>query len=364
MGRRSAKEIQDWREFSWQERPFVRAKVPRGPNEGQEYTVAKWIADRYEVKRFFASGGCGLLLAGRDTQTETEVLIKTTLRYDCAYHAKYRDKEGFTKQLDGNRKQLETERRIMVWLRNQACNAIPNLNDYVYDYNPLLEGPHRTEDGGLWRYDNASRLYSEPYLIMEAIEGETLDSLLEDGLSSGMEERRALSIIHQVTDVLRKLHRPARMAKGTYWRLVYQDLKPANIILGAYDYATLLDLGGCQVQIDGVVRLRGAFTPGYCPPECGLEGNALTPAADCYTVGSTLFHLITGVLPTQFLSATLAVGGPQAVAHEKWDWRLLQERTTRGTYDLVRRCLTERPSDRPADATVLHDEIGRLVVCL
>ena len=360
MGRRSVKEIQDWEEFLCRERPFVRAKVPRGDNEGRTYTVAKSIADRYEVKRFFASGGCGLLLAGRDSQTETAVLIKTTLRYDCIHHAKYRDLAGFTKQLDGTRKQLEIERRIMVLLRNQGCNGIPNPNDYVYDYNPLLEGPYATEDGKQWQYDDESRLSSEPYLIMEAIAGQTLESLLEDELPRGMAERRALAILQQVTYVLRVLHRIARMGTGRFWNLVYQDLKPANIMLGAHEYTTLLDLGGCQLQINGSVRLPGAFTPGYCPPECGRDVLPLTHAADCYGVGSTLFHLITGRSPTDFLSASLPGTGSQAVAYEKWDWRLLQQRTSRGTYELIRRCLAEKPEERPRDASVLYDDIEQL----
>src|SRR4051794_14706793 len=108
MGRRSQKEIDNWKDFEYRGRPFVRAKVPRGMNEDQPYTVAKEIAGRYEVKRFFASGGCGLLLAGRDVRTETEVLIKTTLRYNGAPYARYRDRDGFAKELWRLRLQLQT----------------------------------------------------------------------------------------------------------------------------------------------------------------------------------------------------------------------------------------------------------------
>jgi hypothetical protein len=141
MPRRTQKEIAEWKERPYRGRSFVWAKVPRGPNDGKPYTVAKRIAERYEVKRFFASGGCGLLLAGRDLRTETEVLIKATLNYECIHCARGRHKQGFDEKLRNFRVRLQTERRIVVLLKNQGCNAVPNPNDYVFDWNPLLEGP-------------------------------------------------------------------------------------------------------------------------------------------------------------------------------------------------------------------------------
>jgi serine/threonine protein kinase len=362
MGRRTLKEIQDWEEFPHRGRPFVRAKVPKGDNAGQTYTVAKFIADRYEVKRFFASGGCGLLLAGRDRQTETEVLVKTTLRYDCTHCARYRDRDGFARQLKQLRQQLQTERRVLVLLKNQGCNGVPNPNDYVHDWNPKLGEPYPTEDGKKWSYDDKTMLASEPYLILEAIEGDALESLLEREMRQGMEEQRALGIVQQITYVLRLLHRAWTMSNGDRWELVYQDLKPANVLLGAHDYAALVDWGGCRLLVNGRVALAGAFTPGYCPPECGLTGVPLTPAADSYTVGSTLYHLLTGTAPGKFLPPGLAGSATPAVLPDRWDWALLEKKATAATCKLVRACLHANPRDRPPDGAALHEEITRLLV--
>ena len=91
--RRTRKEIDSWTEEVFRGRVFVRAIVPRGLNEDLPYTVAQRIAGRYEVKRFFASGGFGLLLTARDLHTDTDVLIKTTLRYDLSHHARFRDRD-------------------------------------------------------------------------------------------------------------------------------------------------------------------------------------------------------------------------------------------------------------------------------
>src|SRR5262249_55092907 len=161
-------------EFTEGGRTFVRAVIPRGLNEDQEYTAARRIADRYEIKRFFASGGFGLILVGKDVRTETDMLVKTTLRYDVSFEASNRDGVNFTRKVWARRQQLQTERRILVQLRNQGCDAVPNPNDYVFDRNPLLAGPYATEDGRRWKYEDGDMLDNEPYLVLEMIEGRTL----------------------------------------------------------------------------------------------------------------------------------------------------------------------------------------------
>src|SRR5207245_3602900 len=134
---------------------------------------------RYQVLRFYASGGMGLLLEGLDRSTGARVLIKTILHYDVVPYARVRDREGFTNQLRAPRKTLEMERRILVLLRNAGCNAVPHPNDFVYDANPQLAGPYVTEDRSEWTYADQDMLLAEPYLIMEAVHGQSLADVLE-----------------------------------------------------------------------------------------------------------------------------------------------------------------------------------------
>jgi serine/threonine protein kinase len=360
MARRTRREIENWSEFKDNGRTFVRAVIPRGLNEDQEYTAARRIAERYEIKRFFASGGFGLLLVAKDVRTETDMLVKTTLRYDVAIEARGRDRDGFTRKVWARRQQLQTERRIMVQLRNLGCDSLPNPNDYVFDRNPLLAGPYVTEEGKKWRYDDEGMLATEPYLVLEMLEGRTLEDLLEDRSPQGMEEHYALEVMRQVAGVLRLLHRPWTVA-GATWELIYQDLKPANIMLGAHDRAYLIDFGGCRLSINGRLAQEGAHTPGYCPPETTLARMTIAPAADCYTAGSTLYHLLTGQAPLSLLPDVIRSLDEHAVRPENWDWALLGRRASPATCQLIRACLDPLPENRPADGAALHEQINRLL---
>ncbi len=346
-------------EFTWQGRTFVRAEVPHGDHRGRLFTIAQPLADRYRIERFFTSGGMGLLLEGHDLRTEGRVLIKVILNYDLVPYARVRDQEGFTRQLRLPRKTLEMERRILVLLRNAGCTAVPHPNDFVYDANPLLAGPYPTEDGAAWTYDDAEMVESEPYLLMEKIEGQGLDQVLAAAPEKRLSEVRCLRILGQVTDVLSTLHQPHPMRPGMIWQLIYQDLKPANILLSAQDRATLLDLGGCQlVNLETRQKLLpGAATTGYCPPECEQPYNLLTPAADIYTVGSTLFHLLTGRSPLEFVAASLAKNQPRAV---HLDVKLLEGRCSPALIQVIRRCLATDPDQRYRDAQELRQALQTL----
>ena len=347
--------------FTWNERSFLRAEVPFGDNRGKVFTVAQPLAQRYQIANFFASGGMGLLLEGLDLRTQCRVLIKTNLFYDVIPYARVRDQDGFTNQLRLPRKTLEMERRILVLLRNAGCNAVPHPNDFVYDSNPYLEGPYTAEDRKEWKYADQDMLDAEPYLVMEAVQGQSLAQLLEAAPGGRLSEARALRMMCQVADVLHVLHQPKSMRAGMTWQLIYQDLKPANLLVSSQDRVTVIDLGGCQLlNLDtGQKLLPGAATPGYCPPECELPYNLLTPAADVYTVGANLFQLLTGKSPAEFLPPALGTNQPMAA---QFDFKQLDCRPA--LKELIQRCLDADPLKRFQDARSLHEAMNAILLAM
>jgi serine/threonine protein kinase len=346
--------------FTWNDRAFLRAEVPRGDNKGKIFTVAQPLAQRYQIVNFFASGGMGLLLEGLDQRTQCRVLIKTSLFYDVIPYARVRDQEGFTNQLRLPRKTLEMERRILVLLRNAGCNAVPHPNDFVYDANPQLEGPYTTEDRKSWKYNDQDMLEGEPYLVMEAVQGHSLGQLLDQAPNKRLSESRALRIMCQVADVFHVLHQPKQMKAGMTWQLIYQDLKPANLLISTQDRVTVIDLGGCQLLNleTGQKLLPGAATAGYCPPECEQPYNVLTPAADVYTIGANLYQILTGKSPLELLGPTLGVAAARAAT---FDFKLLDGACSPKLKDLVQKCLDPEPAKRPQDAASVHEAMNDIL---
>jgi serine/threonine protein kinase len=335
--------------FTRGQRQFVRAVVNRGENQGLVFTVAQPVAGRYEPRSFHVSAGRHLYLRGVDQKLGLPVEIKCIVRHEVETPARSRDREGIASLLRAARKALEAERRLLVHIRNAGCNAVPHPNDYVFDTNPQLEGPFATEDLDEWRYDDVEMIGSEPYLILKALPGEPLDELLHKAPASRLSEARSLRLLFQVAGVLRVLHQPVAVRPGMTWQLIYQDLKPAQLLVAGLDQVTFLRLDCCQLvnRDSGLKLLPGSSTPGHAAPECARP-QPLTPAADVYSAGVLLFQLLSGWEPA--LHPGVAP-----------DLRLLEGIGRKEVRDLLGRCLASHPADRYADGAALEQALEPLM---
>jgi serine/threonine protein kinase len=127
------------------------------------------------------------------------------------------------------------------------------------------------------------------FLVMEYIDGKTLEELLEEN-NGPFPERRVLGWARQLCDVLEYLHNQQPP-------VIFRDLKPGNIMLRRDGRIKLIDFGIARlVRRSSSQDTQLLGTPGFAPPE--QYGTAQTDQrSDLYSLAMTLFQLLTGMLP-------------------------------------------------------------------
>jgi serine/threonine protein kinase len=136
------------------------------------------------------------------------------------------------------------------------------------------------------RYHDEERA---PFLVMEYVEGESLGERLEH--HGRMEEAEAVRIILQVCDALAQAHRQG---------IIHRDVKPDNIMVSPDGQAKLADLGlvkRMEAELDLTRTGRGLGTPHFMAPEQFRNAKGVDPRCDIYSLGATLYMMVTGKLP-------------------------------------------------------------------
>ncbi len=150
------------------------------------------------------------------------------------------------------------------------------------------------------------------YLIMDFIEGETLEDALLRQADHRLSLQETLDIGLQICSVLEYLHtrRPS---------IIFRDLKPANIMRVPSGHLYLIDFGIARHFKAGQMKDTIAFgSPGYAAPE--QYGKAqTTPQSDIYSLGVVLHQLLSGSDPSEkpFLLPPLRLYGSAMIELEK-----------------------------------------------
>jgi serine/threonine-protein kinase len=212
------------------------------------------ISDRYELEKEVGRGARGIIFKARRNDRDKVVAIKFLIE------DMLNDETAFER--------FSTEARTASSLKH------PNIID-VTDFG-------LTDD-------------AVAYLVMEYLEGETLQQLLER--EKRLPIRRAVNIVYQIADALSHSH-----SKG----VIHLDIKPENIILnsknGAPDFVKVVDFGIAKVfnplpGVDLAKEGQCVGTPGYMSPEQAMGARHLDATSDIYSLGCLMYATIAGILP-------------------------------------------------------------------
>ncbi len=193
-----------------------------------------------------------------------------------------------------------------------------------------LEHPHiaRLLDAGL-------SAYGQPYLVMELVEGTTLDRWAARHRPGA---DALLDLWEKIASAVSYAHRNL---------IVHRDLKPANVLVADDGSPKLIDFGIAKALIaggDATQTLK--FTPRYASPE-QLRNLPVTTATDIYSLGIMLYELVTGQHP--FPGADLSA--PRAVSFAC--------RVDDDLVAVIRMALRAEPERRYATADQFREDLRR-----
>ena len=208
--------------------------------------VGKTLGD-YKLIEEIGEGGMATVYKAYQNSLQRDVAIKV-LYY----------------QEDTSLARFEREARAVASLRHRNILI-------VYEYG---------EEGG------------SPFIVMEYVEGGTLEDRLNDG---PMDWRQVIELTIPIAEALYYAH-----SHG----IIHRDIKPSNILMPQEDWPVLADFGLVKNTDDQTgLTQTGTFmgTPSYIAPEQARDAK-LDFRADMYSLGVIMFEMITGQLPFDYES--------------------------------------------------------------
>ncbi len=264
------------------------------------------VAGKYRVERVIGRGGMGVVVAAVHVDLGQRVAIKVLLPEAMAHASTVA--------------RFEREARAVVGLESDHVAR-------VFDVGRLDDGT--------------------PYMVMELLEG--TDLAAESRERGRLPYAEAVGYVLQACDALGEAHR-----RG----LVHRDVKPANLFLarrGRRDpIVKVLDFGISKLTspeaAPDLTRTRDVMgSPLYMAPEQLRASKDVDARADVWSLGVTLYELVTGVAPfggatLAELSANILTAEPPSVVGAA-----PASKIPAGLEQVVSRCLRKRPEDRYPD---------------
>ena len=122
---------------------------------------------------------------------------------------------------------------------------------------------------------------------MEYLKGSTLKEIIKK--QGKLPEQLAVSYATHIAEALIEVHNAG---------ILHRDIKPGNVVVTDDGRVVLIDFGSARgFAADQTKTMTSILTPGYAPIEQYSSKARFTPATDIYSLGATLYHMVTGRMP-------------------------------------------------------------------
>ncbi len=271
------------------------------------------LRGRYKIVELVGRGGMGATYRAEDLRLKGRF---------CAVKEALPDPDASPQELAQSRKQFYEEASTLARLDHPN---LPKVSDY------FSEG-------------------DRDYLVMDFVPGQDLKEILTNALREGhpLSERQVLTWADQLCDALEYMHSQDPP-------VLHRDIKPSNIKVTPSGVVKLVDFGLVKVLLPDDQRtitvVQGRGTVQYIPLEqYGGDTGHTDARSDIYSLGATLYHLLTGRPP---LDAKQRFLKPNSLPAP----RSLNPEISPQTEQAILWSLAMHPDDRPASIAELRDAL-------
>ena len=223
-------------------------------------TIGEIVNERHRIDAILGKGGMGIVYLGRDIMLERFVALKE-IRTSLPSYDKYIER-------------IKKEAKALARLQH------PNIVT-VHDLIPYRNN---------W------------YIVMEYVEGMTLDKRLEQ--AGALPDQEATPIFKQILAALGHAHQAG---------IIHRDVKPGNVMIKSDGQIKVMDFGLAkdQTNLSATRSTKTEHTGGtlyYLSPEqVESEGKVVDHRSDIYSLGMTCYEVLAGYMPLKEKKTTVAI---------------------------------------------------------
>jgi len=222
---------------------------------------------------------------------------------------------------------------------------------YVHDEEFIQRFRREAQSAASLSHPNVVSIYDvgqedeTHYIVMEYIEGKTLNELIKERAPLQVEE--AIHIASQICDALEHAHQNG---------IIHRDIKPHNILIGRNGRVKVTDFGIARAATSSTITQTGSVVGSvhYFSPE-HAKGTQAGKNSDLYSLGIVLYQMLTGKLPFHGESPISV-----ALKHLQEDVespRSVNPLIPQSVENLIMKSLRKRPEERYQSATDMHQDL-------